>query len=234
MDNTSNNIISEIAPERLFRQLYDTSSTRKKQSLDRINKACKSQYNLKSKDFSIPTIANLIASEGGPSEQGLRNKNGSDYRLLINAWAEYSDGSIKKINQHKKTSNIDKENYEEILESISSSTARALFTIFVSEHERLKSELYTLKKSGETDLTVDMRKPKNIENQNDVLVSSTPNLTEEELEALKSAISEDFIKKQGWTITNGRVKQDGSTIYNRSYIEGIKKVLEMCNYNISE
>ena len=99
MDNTSNNIISEIAPERLFRQLYDTSSTRKKQSLDRINKACKSQYNLKSKDFSIPTIANLIASEGGPSEQGLRNKNGSDYRLLINAWAEYSDGSIKKINQ---------------------------------------------------------------------------------------------------------------------------------------
>ena len=75
---------------------------------------------------------------------------------------------------------------------------------------------------------------KNIENQNDVLVSSTPNLTEEELEALKSAISEDFIKKQGWTITNGRVKQDGFTIYNRSYIEGIKKVLEMCNYNISE
>ena len=120
------------------------------------------------------------------------------------------------------------------MESISSSTARALFTIFVSEHERLKSELYTLKKSGETDLTVDMRKPKNIENQNDVLVSSTPNLTEEELEALKSAISEDFIKKQGWTITNGRVKQDGFTIYNRSYIEGIKKVLEMCNYNISE
>ena len=56
-----------------------------------------------------------------------------------------------------------------------------------------------MKKLGETDLTVDMREPKNIENQNAMLVSSTPNLTEMELEALKSAISEDFIKKQGWT-----------------------------------
>lgn len=233
--NTPNNIISEIALERFFRELYaKATNKRKKQSLDRINKTCKRQYNLKSRDFSIPTIAKLIASEGGPSEQGLRNKNGLDYRLLINAWAEYSDGSTKKINQHKKTSNIDKENYEEILESISSSTARALFTIFVSEHERLKSELYILKKLSETDLTVDMRKSKNIENQKAILVPSTPNLTEIELESLKSAISDDFIKEQGWTITNGRVKQDGFTIYNRGYIEGIKKVLEMCNYNISE
>ena len=51
--NTSDNIISEIVPERIFRGLYDKATNkRKKQSLEKVNNACKNQYNLKSMDFS--------------------------------------------------------------------------------------------------------------------------------------------------------------------------------------
>ena len=75
MDNILSDEMAEIAPNKLFRELCEIASTRKKRSLERIHEACKNQYKLKDKDFSIPTIAKLIASEGGPSEQGLRNKN---------------------------------------------------------------------------------------------------------------------------------------------------------------
>ena len=230
--NTSDNIISEIAPERIFRELYDKSTKRKQQSLEKVNNACKNQYILKSMDFSIPTIAKLIASEGGPSEQALRNKNGEEYRLLIGAWAEYSNGSTKKISQ--KALNLEEENYEEIANSISSSTAQALFHILVGKYKRLKGELIALKRLRETNLIVDDRpKSKNIEIQNSALVSPTLNLSKAELEALESAISKDFIEGQGWTITNGRIKRNGLTIYNRSYFDAINKILENCN-NIPE
>lgn len=233
--NTSDNIISEIAPERIFRGLYDKAiNKRKKQSLEKVNNACKNQYILKSMDFSIPTIAKLIAGEGGPSEQALRNKNGEEYRLLIGAWAEYSNGSTKKMPQ--KALNIEEENYEEIANSISSSTARSLFYIFVGKYKRLQSELIALKRLGETTLIVDDRpKSKNTESQNDVLVSSTLNLTEDELDALKSAISEDFFKEQGWTISKERIrKSSGITLYGPDYLNAINKILENCNNNIPE
>ena len=87
MDNILPDDMAEISPNKLFLQLCENATTRKKRSLERIHKACENQYKLKDKNFSIPTIAKLIASEGGPSEQGLRNKNGEDYRLLINTWA---------------------------------------------------------------------------------------------------------------------------------------------------
>ena len=231
--NTSDNIISEIAPERIFRGLYDKATNkRKKQSLEKVNNACKNQYNLKSMDFSIPTIAKLIANEGGPSEQALRNKNGEEYRLLIGAWAEYSNGSTKKMPQ--KSLSLEEENYAEISNSISSSTALSLFHIFVGRYERLKGELNALKRMGETNLIIDRRKSENTETQNSALVSPTLNLTERELKELKNAISEDFIEERGWTITNGRIKENGLTIYNRGYLEAINKILEIYNNNIPE
>ena len=233
MNTSNNNIISEIAPERIFRELYDKSTKRKQQSLEKVNNACKKQYISKSMDFSIPTIAKLIANEGGPSEQALRNKNGEEYRLLIGAWAEYSNGSTKKMSQ--KALNLEEENYEEIANSISSSTAQALFHIFVGKYKRLQGELIALKRLGETNLIVDDRpKSKNIEIQNSTLVSPTLNLSKAELEALETAISKDFIVRQGWTLTNRRIKKGELTVYSRSYFDAINKILENCNNNIPE
>lgn len=73
----------EMHPDELFSQLYENASTRKKKTLELINNACKKQSESDIKDFSIGAIARLIADDGGPSEQALRNKNAKDYRALI-------------------------------------------------------------------------------------------------------------------------------------------------------
>lgn len=223
MDSIVHNDMDEIEPNKLFLKLCENATTRKKRSLERIHKACENQYKSRAKDFSIPTIAKLIASEGGLSEQGLRNKNGEDYRLLINAWAEYSDGSTKKISQQKKISGIN----DEILSSISNTTTRALVGMLMAENRKLKREVSLLKE--QTTFTIDMRQSenKNTEvNQDSVLVCYSPELTQTELDALREAISEDFMHNNGWTISNGRVKQNGFTIYKLGYIDAIKKILK--------
>lgn len=77
----------EMHPDELFSKPYENASTRKKKTLELIHNTCKKQSESDIKDFSIGTIARLIADDGGPSEQALRNKNGEDYRALINKWA---------------------------------------------------------------------------------------------------------------------------------------------------
>lgn len=86
----------EMEPDELFSKFYENASTRKKKTLELINNACKKQSESDIKDFSIGTIARLIADDGGPSEQALRNKNAEDYRVLISQWAEYYKTTTKK------------------------------------------------------------------------------------------------------------------------------------------
>lgn len=73
----------EMHPDELFSKLYENASTRKKKTLELIHNACKKQSESDVNDFSFVTIARMIADDGGPSEQALRNKNGEDYRILI-------------------------------------------------------------------------------------------------------------------------------------------------------
>ena len=88
-------------PNELFSQLYENASTRKKKTLKLIDNTCRKQSESNVKDFSLGTIARLIADECGPSEQGLRNKNAEDYRALINLWAEYCNTTTKKQKKKK-------------------------------------------------------------------------------------------------------------------------------------
>ena len=90
-----------IHPDELFIQLHENASTRKKRTLELIHETCKKQSKSTVKDFSMGTIASLIADEGGPSEQALRNKNGENYRMLIKQWANLSSGSTKKTRKEK-------------------------------------------------------------------------------------------------------------------------------------
>lgn len=104
----------EMHPEELFSKLYKNASTKKRKTLELINNACKKQSESDIKDFSIGTIARLIADDGGPSEQALRNENAEDYRALISQWAEYYKITTKKAKKEKRTTVND-----DILASIS-------------------------------------------------------------------------------------------------------------------
>jgi len=212
-----------IHPDELYVKLHESASTRKKRTLELIHEACRKQFETKVKDFSIGTIARLIQDEGGPSEQGLRNKNGEDYRLLIKQWADFANVTTKKPKKQK-PANL----YDEILVNTSDPTTRALVGMIMAENKQLKKEISILK--HQTTLTIDMRKSKNESlgvGQNTVLVATSHNLTDMELKALREAISDELMQHRGWTVDDyGRVKEKGVQVYKPGYVTAIKKILE--------
>lgn len=212
----------EIHPDELFSKLYENASTRKKKTLELINNTCKKQAESDIKDFSIGTIARLIADDGGPSEQALRNKNAEDYRALISQWAEYYKSTTKKPKKEK-TSTVN----DDILSSISEPTTRALVGMLIAENKKFKRENSLLKE--QTTLTIDMRPVSDIKNNNDVvIVEPSYNLTDSEIDALRSAISSDFMTHQGWTTDKyGRVKENGIQVYKPGYVTAIQKILKL-------
>ena len=95
--------MGNIPPEELAMQLMENASTRKKNSIEKIHNICREQYNRGSKDFSVATISRISIENGGPSEQTIRNKSGSDYRAILKSWADYSEGYTTKQKTNKQS-----------------------------------------------------------------------------------------------------------------------------------
>ena len=200
----------------MFSKLYENASTRKKKTLELINNACKKQAESDIKDSSIGTIARLIVDDGGPSEQALRNKNAEDYRVLISQWAKYYETTTKKPKKEKRTTVND-----DILASISEPTTKALVGMLMAENKKLKRENSLLKE--QTTFTIDMC-PTN--DKDVVIVEPSYKLTDTEIDALRNAISNEFMNHQGWTADNyGRVKQNGIQIFKAGFVTAIQRIL---------
>lgn len=224
-----------IKPVKVFNKLFDQLGTRKRRNLEIINKACETQYEIGSKDFSIPTIAKLVSDKGGPAEQTLRNSSGAEYRALMNVWAEYANGSTKKnsLKEQQKRPTLD----DDILNGINDNTTKALVRIILSENKTLKKKLEVFQAQS---FVIDMRVNNN-QNNNDIGTNSTVGslpsapdlkfLTDTELDSLKDAISDEVMEREGWIKErNGRVKsQSGMAVFKIGFVNAIKKILE--NYD---
>jgi len=213
--------MANINPEEFVFQLSENVSTRKRRSIELLHNICKEQHMRGSKDFSIPTIVSLSNAIGGPSEQTIRNKSGSDYRAVLSCWAQYTNGFNKKIKVERQTSTGD-----EILNGITDPTIRALVGIILAENRKLKSENSLLKQK--TSITIDMRsstqQPLSIEDTG--LVPQATKLFQSEITSLQYAISDEFLKHQGWVAdAQGQVKEKGMQIYKPGYLTAIKKIL---------
>jgi hypothetical protein len=215
-------MVLSIEPNGLFAQLSKNASTRKKRSLEIIHNICNEQYERGSKDFSIPTIAPLSVAEKGPSEQTIRNKEGQDYRALMQCWAEYANGTTKKTKPKQENT------ISEILAGITDPTIRALVGVVLAENRKLKGENSLLKRH--TKLTIDMRPSTrpllNANNNNEALPQVTSSLLPSEITALQNAISDEFLKEWDFTADEqGRIKYKGRTMYKAGYLTAIKKIL---------
>lgn len=63
-------------------------------------------------------------------------------------------------------------------------------------------------------------------NKDVVIVEPSYNLTDTEIDALRNAISNEFMNHQGWTTDKyGRVKENGIQVYKAGYITAIQKIL---------
>ncbi|HDR7623655.1 TPA: hypothetical protein QCX73_003311 [Bacillus mycoides] len=215
-----------IDPAELVAQLLKNASTRKKRSLEIIHNICKEQYERGSKDFSIPTIGRLSIGAKGPSIQTIRNKEGADYRAVMQCWADYANGTTKKTKTKQENTTSD-----EILAGITDPTIRALVGVVLAENRKLKSENSLLKQ--QTKLTIDMRHPTRPllnTNEDAKVLPQISNLLPLEITALQNAISDEFLKDWGFTTDEqGRIKYKGRTMYKAGYVTAIKKILS--NYS---
>lgn len=214
--------MENVHPNEFVIQLSENATTRKKRSLEVIYNVCKEQYGRGSKDFSISTIARLSIEANGPSEQTIRNKEGADYRALMHCWANHADGATRKPKVIKENTISD-----EILRGITDPTIRALVGVILAENRKLKGENSLLK--SQTKLTIDMRQITHPLHNNDSDIDAVPklnNILPSEIDALQHAISDDFLKGQGWsTDAQGRIKYKNIAIYKPGYVTAIKKII---------
>ncbi|MDO5294945.1 MAG: gamma-mobile-trio protein GmtX [bacterium] len=170
--------------------------------------------------------ASIVISDKGICPKGCFGCDSGgtyDYRTLISQWAEYYKTTTKKPKKERASTVND-----DILSSITDSTTRVLVGMLISDNKKLKRENSLLKE--QTTLTIDMRPMNDSKGNKDVvIVEPSYNLTDSEIDALRNAISDEFMNHQGWTTDNyGRVKENGIQVYKAGYRTAIQKILDLC------
>ena len=208
--------------EDLYERLSQKSRSQKQRSLKIVHTICREQIERGSSDFSIAMIGGLSESRGGPTTQSMRNKGGSDYRALIEAWLNLANK--KNSGSHRReTPGITLK--EQLLNKISDPVVRAEVGILMAEIKKLRGENLLLKKLSNNKIVLDQRQV--FQATTDVESLSCFDLSDMERVAIQSAIDDSFIASQGWKhLSRGEiVTGTGQQIYKKGYLSAIKKVL---------
>lgn len=192
-----------IDPSVVFEDLKAKANAQQVKSLTVLNAVLAEHHEAGEKNFSIAEIARLSVAKGGPSTSTIRNKTGMCFRQLIEVWAAKSGMSMRKpINPRLKSNSVPKD--YELLQRIDDPALRGVFGMIIAERNRYRNELNTLK--GQSEFIIDMRplKVNSPAKANDESVQVIPSLrgvlNGSEIDALKGAIDDAFIEKQGWLV----------------------------------
>jgi hypothetical protein len=197
--------------------LNQLTNNRTKKSLEAIHEVCKEQHGAGASDFRIATIAKLGAKRGVPSAQTIRNKTGEHYRALIEAWQAVGE----KTEKENKKNAVPSAKYDWV-NRVEDPTLRYLVLDLVAQVRHLSAEnkaFASVKK-----LEIDYRSGPIEENK-----EKLPAFLNHEVDALKAAIDENFLKRQGWVKgERGCIKDaNGKVIFKNGWIDVIEKILSV-------
>lgn len=210
---------SQVNPNILLEELCSMATSRTEAALRTLHGVLEKQSQVVPLDFSIATVGRLSSEQGGPSTQTIRNRTGKHFQQLIEAWAAYAGTTTKKplsIRQKQ----ILNSNDQHVLNSIDDPVIRAVVGSLIAERNKYRDQLNVLK--ANIDIVIDRSKS---------VTSRTSfggtNLTRMEIEALKTAISDEFMDSQCWVVMpTGQVKnEDGTEVYKRGYVNAISKII---------
>lgn len=213
--------MENLNPNEVFDMLKNGSDTRRIKSLSILHTTLQEYVETGGDNFSIRVIAKLSEENGGPKEQSIRNKTGEPFKMLISSWENYAR---KKVDRKPKPSELrvkanGSPSAKDILKFIEDPALRSMIGIVFSERDLYLRENKLLKNA--TEIVLDKRA---IINSNENHVANK--LTNYELDAIKSAISDDFFKRQGWTSDDdGRVFSGRTRIYGAGYTTALRKIL---------
>ncbi|MBJ6126017.1 gamma-mobile-trio protein GmtX [Microvirga splendida] len=196
--------------------------SQRQRNLTAVHEICRRQHQASSRDFSIPTVGKLCEAEGILKARALYNAQSADYRELIQAWQGYVGPAAPKAPKVRAS--------HDYLLRIEDPAIRSLMQGIISERDRLKAQINTLKANAH--IVVD-RRPLggNVVSSPGaapvVLLPMASQLTESEKQALRRAISREFLEDRGWQETElGEiVNEKGRTIFDPGYATAIRKVL---------
>ncbi|PSU22711.1 alpha/beta hydrolase [Photobacterium phosphoreum] len=209
-----------VNPHIILDELCKNATIRTIEALQILHKVLESQSQSKPLDFSISTVGRLSKAQGGPSTQTIRNRTGKHFQQLIDVWATYSGTTRKKplsVRQKQLLNNND----THILDSIDDPVIRAVVGSLIAERNKYRDQLNVMK--ANSDIVIDKTNKNNTEPNTQKCM---PQLTPLEAEAIKAAISYDFMQKMHWKIMpTGQVKDaDGKEIYLRGYTHILNKL----------
>ncbi|BDU71421.1 gamma-mobile-trio protein GmtX [Mesoterricola silvestris] len=190
-------------------------------TLNRIHEICRKQHETGSRDFSLATIGRLCEQQGIFKGRILYNVTSRDYKDLILAWGAYVGPPVapppKALASHG------------YLMRIEDPAIRSIMQAIIAERDNLKAQVNHLKATRVE--TVDMRPigatvvptPKGTPI---AILEMAAQLTEPERDALKAAISPEFLGNEGWTEgERGEIRKGKRVIYQFGYATAIRKIL---------
>ena len=159
------------------------------------------------------------SGQGGPSTQTIRNRTGKHFQQLIDVWAAYA-GTTRKKPLSVRQKQLLNSNDQHILDSIEDPVIRAVVGSLIAERNKFRDQLNVLK--ANTDIVID-RTTKTQSKTDEQGV----NLPPMEIEAVRSAISDDFFNSQNWIVmpTGQGKDKDGREVYKRGYVNALNKML---------
>jgi len=208
-----------VNPSIILEELCSAATTRTEAALRALNEVLEKQSQSVPLDFSIATVGRLSGEQGGPSTQTIRNRTGKHFQQLIEAWAAYAGTTTKKPLSVRQKQLLNS-NDQHVLDSIDDPVIRAVVGSLIAERNKYRDQLNVLKANA--DIVIDRTESRN-SNINSVSFELTPL----EIEALISAISDEFIGSQHWVVmpTGQVIDESGGEVYKRGYVNGLKKIV---------
>jgi len=213
-----------VQPAEVLAALKATANPRKQRNLDIVHGVCDELHRLGSRDFSTSTVGRKSQQLGGVSKDALYNRSSVDYRTLIGAWADWSGRSTTKP-----SAALLPLKEEDMLLKIADPAVRAIFAGIVAERNRLRSEINVLKAHAE--IVIDRRiVPGQVQpnNKGDMvqILPALAYLTPTEREALRKAITQEFLEQEGWREgAHGEIiNERGRTLFDMGFAPALRKL----------
>jgi hypothetical protein len=183
-----------IHPDEVFEALLAKGGrSQRRDNLTTLHEICRTHHVTGSRDFGIATIGRLCETQGMLKGRALYNAASADYRTLIAAWATYAGPPTPKAPKVLAS--------HDYLMRIEDPAIRAIMQAIISERDKLKAQINTLK--AHANVTID-RRPLGASISTDLITRTvailepSAQLTASEREALAKAVSPSFLAEQGW------------------------------------
>jgi hypothetical protein len=219
---------SPLNPDEVLQQLRAGAKTsRTINSLMIIHEICREQHLRGSADFSYSMIGSLSAKKGGPKAQPIRNASGALYRTLIDSWEKFAQVGTRKLPEARGRG-LD----ANVLAMVNDPVARILVHNYICENKKLKYENQVLKVAAKEKVVIDMSG--RIQECLSTPTSLKGLLLQQEIFALRNAISPELIRKHGWTINEntGGVNKGALPLFSPGYVSAISKILNLVEDNL--